>query len=262
MISKSFSTSAKRAVLQALCPKMSEFCEFLFVLLVAHADDHGRLPGDEFTVQMQINPVSKRKLPDFVAALHLLHEAGLILWYQVDGKKLIEIVKFSEHQDLKGHNLRPGKLPPCPSDEAYIGRRGNLPPNSPNPPLSKSKLSESNLSEANGSSEASSEPLVPSLTVLTFPTVGADGTSWQLSEAQAAEWATLFPHLDVLAEARKALAWLMANQGRRKTARGMTKFLVGWLSRAQNGGGRQMAGNSGMSKVTEYAMRAVREAQG
>lgn len=122
MLSKSFSTSAKRHALYTACPKMAEWAEFLFVMLLAHADDHGRLPGDEFTVKMQVDPISPRKLADFVAALHLLHEAGLITWYQVDERKVIEIVKFSDHQDLKGHDKRPPKLPPCPGPDALIGR--------------------------------------------------------------------------------------------------------------------------------------------
>lgn len=149
MISNSFSTSAKRDALMQACPKLAEFCEFLFVLLVVHADDHGRLPGDEFTVKMQVDPVSRRKLPDFVAALHVLHQVGLILWYQVDGRKLIEIVKFGDHQDLKGHQGRPGKFPACPGESSFIGAKTRMGESSPKPPLSKENLSELKGSEPN-----------------------------------------------------------------------------------------------------------------
>lgn len=71
--------------------------------------------------------------------------------------------------------------------------------------------------------------------LLDFPTVGRVKT-WQLSEAHIAEWATLFPGLDVLGECRKALAWVKASPGRRKTMRGMEKFLVGWFGRAVDNG--------------------------
>lgn len=40
----------------------------------------------------------------------------------------------------------------------------------------------------------------------------------------------------MLGECRKALAWIGADASRRKTARGMKRFLVGWLGRAQNSG--------------------------
>ena len=78
------------------------------------------------------------------------------------------------------------------------------------------------------------------LPFLQFPVVGLGASDWPLSEAQVAEWAGLFPGLDVRGEARKALAWVLANPDRRKTVRGMAKFLVGWLSRAVDRGGALM----------------------
>ena len=48
-----------------------------------------------------------------------------------------------------------------------------------------------------------------------------------------------------MAEARKALVWVTANPGRRKTAGGMLAFLNGWLGRSQNSGnGVRMNGRS------------------
>lgn len=123
MLSKTLSTSAKVARLHKACPKLAEFCRLLFPLLIAHADDWGRLPGDEETVKLMVDPISPRRLSDFVAALHLLHEVNLITWYQVGERKVIEIVDFANHQDLKGHPAkRDPKLPACPGPEALIGR--------------------------------------------------------------------------------------------------------------------------------------------
>lgn len=70
---------------------------------------------------------------------------------------------------------------------------------------------------------------------LVFPAIGPVN-EWALLEAQVAEWAALFPGLDVRGECRKALAWIRAASGRRKTARGMARFLVGWLTRAVDSG--------------------------
>lgn len=158
MLSKSLSTSAKIAALYKTCPRLADWCRALFPLLLAHADDHGRLQGDELTVKLQVDPISPRKLPDFVAALHALHEVGLITWYQVGDRKVIEIVKFSDHQDLKGHDKRPGKLPACPGPECLIGRNrrdeesrintgvGEV---SPKPPLREGKGTELKGTEPN-----------------------------------------------------------------------------------------------------------------
>jgi hypothetical protein len=72
-------------------------------------------------------------------------------------------------------------------------------------------------------------PDLPAL--LTFECFGKV-KSWSLTQAHVDEWHAAYPALDILAEARKALAWIGAAPDRRKTARGMPRFLVGWLNRA------------------------------
>ena len=79
---------------------------------------------------------------------------------------------------------------------------------------------------------------------MTFPVVGDKKHSdWHLRQSKFAEYKEVFPHLDVLAESRKALQSLRDNSQRRKTARGMPKFLSGWLERAQDSGRAQGATN-------------------
>ena len=68
-------------------------------------------------------------------------------------------------------------------------------------------------------------------TLLAFPTIGAVQT-WPLQTLQVDRWQTLYPTLDVMAECRKALAWVEANSSKRKTAKGMPRFLVYWLNTA------------------------------
>jgi hypothetical protein len=72
---------------------------------------------------------------------------------------------------------------------------------------------------------------------LVFPTIGQGGPQWALTAEQVGEWRVLFPGLDILAEARTALAWVTADTGRRKTAGGMKRFLVAWFTRTVNRGG-------------------------
>jgi hypothetical protein len=68
--------------------------------------------------------------------------------------------------------------------------------------------------------------------VLTFPTIGTDGTEWYLNQSQVDQWIDLYPGIEVLAECRKALGWVLADGTRRKTKRGMLKFLTAWLNRS------------------------------
>jgi hypothetical protein len=77
--------------------------------------------------------------------------------------------------------------------------------------------------------------------LLTYPCDGAI-KEWSLTADYLAELAAAFPALDCLAECRKALAWVNASPDRRKTAKGMKRFLTGWLGRAQDrGAGRTHA---------------------
>lgn len=67
--------------------------------------------------------------------------------------------------------------------------------------------------------------------VLTFPTVGKC-PSWVLTQGRIDGWLLSYPNVDVTGECRKASAWIEANPERRKTAKGMSSFLVNWLNRA------------------------------
>lgn len=98
MISKTLSTSEKRAALHGTVPELAEFCQQLYPLLVAHSDDFGRLQGDTFTVKHAIDPTSPRPLPDFARALQALNDVHLIAWYQVSDRHFIQIENFDPHQ--------------------------------------------------------------------------------------------------------------------------------------------------------------------
>lgn len=87
------------------------------------------------------------------------------------------------------------------------------------------------------STKISSEPDKPtSEPVMVFPVVGKGGSQWGLSPELLLELQGLFPTVDVVSQCRSALAWVLANPGRRKTARGMRKFLTAWIERNINSG--------------------------
>jgi len=61
------------------------------------------------------------------------------------------------------------------------------------------------------------------------------------------QYSELYPAVDVLQEFRKMKGWCMDNPSRRKTKRGIRKFVNSWLSRAQDrsGGYRGQSGQTG-----------------
>ena len=76
-----------------------------------------------------------------------------------------------------------------------------------------------------------------------FPCIGAI-KSWEYTKEFYATLHEAYPGVDLKAEARKAHAWCVANKSKRKTAKGMPRFLNGWMERAQNRGGNGEHGNS------------------
>ncbi len=71
-----------------------------------------------------------------------------------------------------------------------------------------------------------------------------DKTEYWIFEDQIAEWKELFPAVDVMQELRKMRSWLDSNQSRRKTKRGILRFVNGWLSKEQDKGWSRQGGGS------------------
>jgi hypothetical protein len=60
-----------------------------------------------------------------------------------------------------------------------------------------------------------------------------DNSLWGLPEEKFLEYRTSFPGVDIHRELLKAHQWLLDNPSKRKTARGMFRFLSGWLGRVK-----------------------------
>ena len=63
------------------------------------------------------------------------------------------------------------------------------------------------------------------------------GENYAVPKHAADEWRELYPAVSVDAELRKMRGWLLANPDRRKTSRGMSRFIANWLARQQDRGG-------------------------
>lgn len=71
-----------------------------------------------------------------------------------------------------------------------------------------------------------------------------DKTEYWIFEDQIAEWKELFPAVDVMQELRKMRSWLDSNTSRRKTKRGILRFVNGWLSKEKDKGWSKQRGGS------------------
>jgi hypothetical protein len=175
MISKSLSTSERFASLHHEAGKLAEFCQSLYPLLVAHADDWGCLQGDTFTVKHLTHPTSPRKLVEFDKALKALHNVKLITWYEVEGKWFVFIRGWYAHQQLKGHDKdgRKRTFPEPPENPSNFESFAQSCPKLPKSALREEKRTELNLTYT--VADATAEAVDPDLSTdhVTNSDVGA-----------------------------------------------------------------------------------------
>lgn len=97
--------------------------------------------------------------------------------------------------------------------------------------------------------EADKPPLPPPVETVSGPPVFTiplnDGSDYPIFEAQVQEWAELYPSVDIMQQLRNMKGWLSGNKTRRKTKRGILKFITGWLAREQDRGSRSSGGGFG-----------------
>lgn len=97
--------------------------------------------------------------------------------------------------------------------------------------------------------EKPAEPESPTVIELPLNT----GKQYQVTQAFVDEMASLYPAVDVNQELRTMRGWLLTNQAKRKTSKGIGRFINSWLSRCQDKGG-----SSGM--VQSYQPRESKAA--
>lgn len=61
-----------------------------------------------------------------------------------------------------------------------------------------------------------------------------DKTEYPVSHADIAEWRESYPAVDVMQELREMKIWCKDNPARRKTSKGIRRFISSWLSREQD----------------------------
>lgn len=80
-----------------------------------------------------------------------------------------------------------------------------------------------------------------------------DGGDYPISKEQCQEWASLYPAVDVAQQLRNMRGWLQANPAKRKTRRGVLRFVNSWLSREQDRGNLRKGGLVDGRVINDYA---------
>lgn len=196
---------------------MSPLARLFYVSLWCEADRAGRLEWKPGTLKLRYLP------GDTVSVAELAEELrgrGLIVIYEVDGKPYAEIPSFCKHQVINNRESE-STLPPRVAHAS--GTR-------------KPHVKAEGKEGRKGMEGDSAEPPSDSTPAATIPLV--DGTEHPITAEQVADWQESYPAVDVLQELREMRTWSNANKSQRKTSRGVDAFIVRWLSKEQDKGGR------------------------
>ena len=79
-----------------------------------------------------------------------------------------------------------------------------------------------------------------------------DGKEYPITTSMAEEWQQLYQATNVVTELRKMRGWLLADPARRKTKRGILRFVTNWLSRAQDSGSRGKSTQGRQDVLPDY----------
>ncbi len=219
-----------RIIKESLCDSekiaaLSDFEFRLWVGLITQADDAGRGDARPAIIKGRVFPFRERlSIKDIDAALQVLAAKGCVSLYTVDGKPYFLFPGWVKHQRVR--DCKPKYPEPL---ENYI------------PPQSAASCGELPQSAALIQSESESNPDISAEPQATHapPVVELplnDGDIYPVTQEQAAEWGSLYPAVDVMQQLRAMKGWLNANPAKRKTRRGILRFVNGWLSREQDRG--------------------------
>lgn len=88
-----------------------------------------------------------------------------------------------------------------------------------------------------------------------------DKTTYNVPLSKIEIWTAAYPAVDVKQELLKMIAWLESNPARKKTRRGITRFIDSWLSREQDKGGRhiQQSGSHDTADQRNHTLKRPRE---
>lgn len=208
--------------------------KLVYIALWVWADDDGRFEWEPELFRAQLFPLDHEL--NVIENWEAIVTSGQVEKYQgTDGLWYGSIRAFKAHQ----HPKKPTRSskPPPPDRQASLlmpelveeefptGGEGYL-------AGGEGRGEEGRGVESSSEPQGSSEQAVPSLPA--FPCVGEEAGPFYVTPSLLDGWVKAYPGVDVMGEVHRASAWLAANPSRRKTYRGMPRFLVSWLSRAQD----------------------------
>jgi len=219
---------------------LSWFEEVLFYRLIVTCDDYGRYDGRAKVIKGTCFPLKDITEKDIDKALSKLSAVGLVKIYEIQEKPYLQLITWGEHQRIRNQKSKyPEYDPKCDILLTIDSKRQQKQENDSN-------------CEQNQSEQV--EPPVITLLLNT-------GEEYGVTQSNVCEWSELYPAVDVMQCLRNMKGWLMANKSKRKTIRGINKFIITWLQKEQDRGGthgyKPVINQATTSKVEQFAAGAM-----
>lgn len=241
---------------------LTDFQFRVWVYLITYVDDYGRgsadpelLKGLVFTRRRGITEQQISK------ALADLANTGMITLYEVDGESYLYFPSWDKHQRVQN---KKSKFPEPNADnsQCFTVGHGESPfftvGHGESPHESESNPNPESKSEFEDSLEPQSVSRPPAVCLLPLNT----GEEYAVTAEQADEWAKLYPAVDILQELNAMRGWCLANPGKRKTPRGIMKFINGWLSREQDRGWKKPQTQNSGAVTNKKFVQMLRKEEG
>lgn len=264
-----------RIIKESICTSeeiasISPEAEVLFYRLIVKADDFGLFHGNPKIIIGNCFPLSSPKESKVQSWLDELCRAGLIVMYIADdGKKYLKLLSWDKHQqrratkskfphpvlsDITCEQMKSDditceqiKSDTIPSDDINCNQlyADDITCNQLHAIVPVNENVNENVNEKRETKteclHGAIKPIAPCRPAATAPTVIClalnDKSEYPITEQQTQQWAELFPAVDILQELRKMKGWLDANPTKRKTKKGILRFVNTWLSKEQDKGG-------------------------
>lgn len=208
--------------------ELSWFDECLFYRLIVSCDDYGRFDGRTAIIKGTCFPLKEGvTAKNIESSLSKLTSAGLVKRYVVDGKPYLSLPSWEKHQTIRAKNSKY----PSPEDGELITSESICMQKNADVHVFENTRNE-NRNTINDNNKRGAETPLADVESITLN----DGTEWKCTLADYEEYKRLYPGVDVDNAFREMRAWCNSNPTKRKTARGIKRFVNGWLSRNQDSG--------------------------
>lgn len=209
--------------------ELSWFEECLFYRLIVSCDDYGRFDGRPAIIKGLCFPLKENVTVKTIEnALNKLAMAELVDLYKVDGKPYLSLPTWEQHQTVRATKSKyPGP------DESDLKESEN---NCKQLQADESRCSRIRIRESYSESNSNSDILRGAETPLAEVEAVFlnDGSEWTCPLEDYEEYKRLYPGVDIDTAFREMRAWSKSNPTKRKTKRGIKRFVNGWLSREQD----------------------------